>query len=63
MKMLQITSPDVYQAFNEFDCFIVSRTKKPFSSMGLDQRHKHNKDMKGDGGVLGLTEGEEKLER
>ena len=64
MKMLQITSPDVYQAFNEFGCFIVSRTKKPFSSMGLDQRHKHhNKDMKGDGGVLGLTEGEEKLER
>ena len=32
--------------------------------MGLDQRYKqHNKDMKEDGGVLGLTEHEEKLQR
>ena len=57
MKMLEITNTDVYQVFNEFGCFIVSRTKKPFSNMGLDQRYKqHNKDMKEDGGVLGLTE-------
>ena len=64
MKMLEITNTDVYQAFNEFGCFVVSRTKKPFSNMGLDQRYKqHNKDMKEDGGVLGLTEHEEKLQR
>ena len=64
MKMLQITNPDVYQAFNEFGCCVVSRTKKPFSSMELDQRHEqHNKDVKEYGGLLGLTEYEEKLLR
>ena len=63
MKMLEISNPDVYQAFNEFGCFAVSGTKKPFSSMGLDQRHEqNNKDVKGDGGVLDLTEDEEKLQ-
>ena len=32
--------------------------------MGLDQRHEQqNKDVKGDGGFLGLTENEEKLRR
>ena len=63
MKMLEITNPDVYQAFNEFGCFVVSRTKKPFSSMELDQRHEqHNKDVKGYGGVLGLTKDEEKVQ-
>ena len=62
--MLEITNPDVYQAFNEFGCLVVSRTKKPFSSMELYQRHEqHNKDVKGDGGLLGLTEDEEKLQR
>ena len=50
MKMLEMTNPDVYQAFNEFGCFVVSRTKKPFLSMGLNQRHEqHNKDVKGYG--------------
>ena len=30
--------------------------------MGLDQRHEQqNKDVKGDGGILGLTENEEKM--
>ena len=62
MRMLEITNANVYEAFDEFGCFVVSRTKKPFSSMGLDQRHEqHNKDVKGDGGALGLTEDEEKL--
>ena len=47
IKMLEITNPDVYQAFNEFSCFVVSRTKKLFLSMGLDQRYEqHNKDVK-----------------
>ena len=64
MKMLEITNPDVYQVFNEFGCFVVSTTIKPFLSMGLDQRHEqHNEDVKGDGGVLGLTEDEGKLQR
>ena len=51
MAVCEITNPDVYQTFNEFGCFVVSRTKKPFLSMGLNQRHEqHNKDMKGYGG-------------
>ena len=64
MKMLKITNPDVYQVFNEFGCFVVSRNKKPFSSMGQDQRHRqHNKDVKGYRGVLGFTKDEENLQR
>ena len=64
MKTLHTSNPDVYQAFNNSGCFVVARTKNPFSSMGLDQRHEqHNKDLKGDGGILGLTEHEEKLRR
>ena len=63
MKMLVVTNPNVYQAFNEFGCFVVSRTKKPFLGMRLDQRHKqHNKNVKEDGGILGLTKNEEKLQ-
>ena len=64
MKTLHTSNPDVYQASNDSGCFVVARTKNPFSSMGLDQRHEqHNKDLKGDGGILGLTEHEEKLRR
>ena len=63
MKMQQVTNPSVYQTFNDFGCFIVSKAKKPFSSMRLDQKHKqHNKDIKGDRGVLDLTEDDEKVQ-
>ena len=64
MTMLETTNSGVYEAFNEFGCFVVSRSKRRFSSMGLDQRHEqHNRDIKGDGGVLGLTEDQDKLQR
>ena len=64
MTMLETTNSGVYEAFNEFGCFVVSRSKRSFSSMGLDQRHEqHNKDIKGDVGVLGLTEDQDKLQR
>ena len=64
MTMLKTTNSGVYEAFNEFGCFVVSRSKRPFSSMGLDQRHEqHNKDIKDDGGVLGLTEDQDKFQR
>ena len=37
--------------------------KKPSSRNGLDQKRKqHNKDVRGDGSVLGLAEDEEKLQ-
>ena len=64
MTMLKTTNSGLYEAFNEFGCFVVSRSKRPFSSMGLDQRHEqHNKDIKDDGGVLGLTEDQDKFQR
>ena len=44
--------------------FAVSHTKNSFSAMGIDQRHEQlNKDVKGDGGIICLTEDEEKLQR
>jgi hypothetical protein len=64
IKMLPATNPDIYQAFQELGCFVVWRTRNSFSSMGLDQRNEQqNKDVKGDGGFLGLTENEEELRR
>ena len=64
MKRLHLTNPDDYQAFKELGCFVVSRTRNSFSSMGLDERHEQqNKDVKGDGDFLGLTKNEEKLRR
>ena len=64
IKMLPATNPDIYQAFQVLCCFVVSRTRNSLSSMGLDQRHEQqNKDVKGGGGFLGLTENEEKLRR
>ena len=64
MTILETTNSGVYEAFNEFGCFVVLRSKRPFSSMGLDQRHEQrNKDIKGNGGVLGLTEDKDKLQR
>ena len=64
MTMLETTNSGVYEAFNEFGCLVVSRSKRLFSSMGRDQRHeKHNQDIKGNGGVLGLTEDQDKLQR
>ena len=57
MKMLPATISDIYQAFLDFGCFVVSKTMNSFSSMGLDQKHEQqNQDV-----FLGLTENEEKL--
>ena len=39
MKMLRATNSDIYQAFQDFGFFIVSKTINSFSSMGLDQKH------------------------
>ena len=62
MKMLPATISDIYQAFLDFGCFVVSKTMNSFSSMGLDQKHEQqNQDVKKDDVFLGLTENEEKL--
>lgn len=65
MEMLPETNPTIYHEFEANNGnFIVSRTSNSFSSMGLDQRHEQlNKDIKGDGGMVGLTEDEDELRR
>ena len=56
------TDPRVFNEFLINGNFVVSRTQNPFSVMGIDKRHDQlNKDVKGDGGAVGLTEDEEKI--
>ena len=62
MEILHRTNPLVYEEFHANGNFVVARTNNDFSSMALDQRHEQlNKDIKGDGGMVGLTEDEEKF--
>ena len=64
MQRLEQTDPQIHHKFCMKGNFVVSRRKKSFSSMGIDQRHEQlNKNLKGDGGMIGLTEDEEKLRR
>ena len=57
MESLPSTNPEVFHLFSEFGDFVVSRTGNPFSAIGVDHRHKQlNKDVKGNGGMVGLTE-------
>ena len=57
MDALSKSNPEIFFEFSKNGNFVVSRTKNVFSSMGLDQRHEQlNKDIKGDGGMTGLTE-------
>ena len=64
MQRLEQTDPQIHHEFCMKGNFVVSRRKKSFSSMGIDQRHEQlNKNLKGDGGMIGLTEDEEKLRR
>ena len=64
LEMLKETNPDIFHEFETNSNFVVSRTKNSFSSIGLDQCHEQlNKDIKGDGGMVGLTEDEDRLWR
>lgn len=50
MLSLQETNPDVYSHFQE-GLFVVQKTKRAFSSIGIDHAHEqNNKCVKGDGG-------------
>ena len=62
MENLHKTDPCVYDEFSKYGNFVISRTKNPFSAMGIDHRHEQlNKDVKGNGGMIGLTEDPEKF--
>ena len=62
MEILHETNPTVFEEFKHQGNFLISRARNVFSAMGLDQQHEQlNKDVKGDGGIVGLTEDEDKL--
>jgi len=63
MATVDETNIQVKSVFEE-GCFVIARTKSPFSSMGIDQCHEQlNKIVKGNGGAIGLTEDNDKLRR
>ena len=63
MCSLSETHPSVYQEFCS-GRFVVHKTMQPFSAMALDQAHEQvNALVKGDGGVVGLTENPMALRR
>ena len=56
MVLLKHTHPEVFEEFMKGH-FVVQRSSHRFSSMALDQSHEQtNKEVKGDGGAVGLTE-------
>jgi hypothetical protein len=63
MVSLKETNTDVYNEFKNGK-FVVQRSERSFSSMALDQAHEQlNKDIKGDGGAIGLMENPTALRR
>jgi hypothetical protein len=63
MCELSTTLPDVFQQFN-LGKFTVHRSVRAFSGMAIDHAHEQlNAVVKGDGGVIGLTENDDALAR
>jgi hypothetical protein len=63
MSMLATAHPAVYDEFMKGH-FVVQRSEKLFSAMGLDQAHEQQNELiKGVGGVIGLTENPSALHR
>ena len=64
MENLNKTNSLLYEEFQHPGNFVIARTRNLFSSIGIDQRHEQlNKDAKGKGGMIGLTEDEEIFRR
>lgn len=63
MYLLDKNHPDVAKKFREGK-FTINKTGKDFSSIAIDHAHKqNNKLVKGDGGIIGLTENSSQLLR
>ena len=55
MVRLESTAPELAEEFKQ-GRFVVQKSSNPFSSVSFDQAHEnHNKEVKGDGGIIGLT--------
>ena len=63
MLLLKHKHPEICAAFQDGG-FVVQPSNKPFSAIFIDQAHEmNNKVIKGDGGIIGLTENKSALER
>ena len=63
MVELQHSNPGVFQEFSR-GRFTVNKTNRSFSAIAIDHAHEQiNATVKGDGGVIGLTESENALRR
>ena len=63
MMTLQDQHPDIAVQFSQGG-FVVHKTKRPFSSIAIDQAHvQNNKIVKGDGGAVGLLQNPKALLR
>ena len=63
LLQLQSRCPDVYSEFMRGH-FVTTKTKRKFSAMAHDQIHEQqNAVLKGDGGIIGITENEPALHR
>ena len=63
MGLLDTVHPDVAKEFNAGH-FVIQKTGNDFSGMAFDHGHEQNNAViKGDGGVVGLTEDEDALRR
>ena len=63
MLLLKHQHPGVCAAFQDGD-FVVQPSNKPFSAISMYQAHEMNKKVvKGDGGIIGLTENKSALEQ
>lgn len=63
MKERKSRNAEINKNFNEGN-FAVHRTSKVFSAIGIDQAHEQNNTLvKGDGGVIGLTQDDASLQR
>ena len=63
MLLLKHKHSEVCAAFQDGD-FVVQPSNNPLSAISMDQAHEmNNKVIKGDGGIIGLTENKSALER
>ena len=61
--LLKHKHPEICAAFQDGG-FVVQPSNMPFSAISMDQAHEmNNKVIKGDGGIIGLTENKSTLER
>ena len=63
-EILHQTDPQIFDEFPRDGNFVISRTQHAFSLIRINQHHEQlNKDIKDDGGIIGLTENKDQFNR